>query len=204
MDRRWDRHWVWWQRQLTWRQSKGAGAAGSSTAYHLQQFASEENLNVNITLFEKTGHIGGRTLTVDIYGAPEQPIELGASVFIDVNYILYNSAFAFNLTLGELRDSEPGDLTAIWDGEAVVFQTESGSSWWWDAARMWWRYGRSPYKAVQLVKSTIHDFLKLYEPPYFPFRSLTQRAFELELTKKTGITGMELLDQNGVRSEMDA
>ncbi|TQV96892.1 hypothetical protein V2A60_000467 [Cordyceps javanica] len=175
----------------------GAGAAGASAAYHLSQYARDEHLSINITIFEKTPRVGGRTLTVHAYDDPtsgELPVELGASIFVTANRILHDAAVGFNLTLSDPMPSSKGDLTIIWDGEAIVLEsTEGGSSWWWDAARLWWRYGMSPYRAVSLVKTVVDTFLKLYDPPFFPFRSLTQRAYELGLERVTGVTGEQFL-----------
>lgn len=107
---------------------------------------------------------------------------------------MHDAARGFGLTLDNPMPSNKGDLTIIWDGESIVFETtEGGSSWWWDAARMWWRYGMSPYRAISLVKTVVDTFLKLYEPPFFPFRSLTQRAYELGLERVTGVTGEQFL-----------
>ncbi|KAF4126157.1 prenylcysteine oxidase / farnesylcysteine lyase [Geosmithia morbida] len=181
----------------------GAGAAGSSTAYHLQRFAEElsPDVDFNITIFEKTGRIGGRTLTVGVYDDDRQPVELGASIFAGVNAILVNATRNFDLELTGLRDGDPGDVTAIWDGKRIVYDTKEGDSFWWDAARLWWRYGMSPYRASGLVKRVVDQFLSLYEEPWFPFRSLTQRAYELELSKLTGVTGAQLLEQNGITEQ---
>lgn len=180
----------------------GAGAAGSSAAYHLQQYADQEGLRLNVTVFEKTSHIGGRSLTVDAYGNPDTPVELGASIFVEVNRILFDAARAFDLALvvpGEGGKSA-GDYTAIYDGERIVYRSVEGEGWWWDVARLWWRYGTSPLAAVRLVKSTVATFLKLYEPPFFPFRSLTERAFELGLHKVTAVTGEQYLKDNGINA----
>lgn len=115
---------------------------------------------------------------------------------------MYDAAQGFNLTLENPMPSNKGDLTIIWDGESVVFETtEGGSSWWWDAARLWWRYGMSPYRAVSLVKTVVATFLKLYEPPFFPFRSLTQRAYELGLERVTGVTGEQFLADNKINED---
>src|SRR5690349_14605210 len=56
----------------------GAGAAGSSAAYHLSQFArdSDYDLPLNITIFEATDRIGGRTTTVNAFDDPRYPVEL--------------------------------------------------------------------------------------------------------------------------------
>ncbi|GJN71460.1 hypothetical protein PLICBS_005525 [Purpureocillium lilacinum] len=177
----------------------GAGAAGSSAAYHLQRYAAQEGVPINITILEKTEHIGGRTVTVNIYDDPALPIEQGASIFVAVNHILYNATKHFDLPFGSLRDDEPGDITAIWNGNDIVWQAVEGSSWWWDVARMWWRYGLAPYRAVQLVKDVVGTFLRLYEEPHFPFRSLTQRAFELGLHKVTAITGEQFLAEKNIK-----
>ncbi|KAG9251111.1 Prenylcysteine lyase-domain-containing protein [Emericellopsis atlantica] len=177
----------------------GAGAAGSSTAYHLSRFAQTLPSNapaLNVTIFEKTDRIGGRSLTAP---APSgQPIELGASIFITKNEILLNATRDFDLALGGLREGSPGDITAIWDGQEFVYQTTDGESWWWDVGKMLWRYGMSPYRAVNLVKDTVGRFLELYKEDNFPFRSLTAKVYELGLVKQTGITGAELLKQNNI------
>ncbi|POR36147.1 Frequency clock protein [Tolypocladium paradoxum] len=179
----------------------GAGAAGSSAAYYLQKFAEEEGIAVNITLFEKRHHIGGRSLTVNAFDDPQQPVELGASIFVTMNHILFNATRDFGLPVTEMSAAEAGDVTAIWDGNSFVFQSAQGTSWWWDAGKLWWRYGLSPYKALRLAKSVVGMFMKLYEEPYFPFRSLTQRAFELGLDKITGMTGEQFLAENNINGD---
>ncbi|PTB61978.1 Prenylcysteine oxidase [Trichoderma citrinoviride] len=178
----------------------GAGAAGSSAAYYLCQYADEADVKVNITIFEKTDRIGGRTLTVNAYDDAAHPIELGASIFVSVNHILYNGTRNFNLSTGaNYREaSSADDITAIWDGESFVYETTDGTAWWWDAGKLWWRYGMSPYRAVSLVKDVVGKFLKLYEGPYFPFRSLTARAYELGLVGVTAVTGEQFLKQHKI------
>ena len=111
---------------------------------------------------------------------------------------MLNATRDFDLSLGTQSEGAPGDVTAIWDGERLVYQSTEGSSWWWDAAKLFWRYGTSPYRAVKLVNGVVGKFLKMYEEPWFPFRSLTQRVFELELEKITGATGEQFLQQNQV------
>ncbi|KAI1377821.1 prenylcysteine oxidase [Hypoxylon crocopeplum] len=173
----------------------GAGAAGSSTAYHLRKYAAQEGVDINITLFEKTNHIGGRTLTVDVYDDPLSPVELGASIFVAVNHILYNATREFNLPLADPGSDEEG-LLGVWDGKRFVYLQDSGSWGWWNLAKLFWKYGTAPYYINRLVQDTVSTFLKLYEAPYFPFRSLSTRAFELGLVKITGLTGQQLLAQN--------
>lgn len=158
-------------------------------------------MGFNVTVFEKTGRIGGRTLTTNVFGDELQPVEVGASIFAAVNTILVNATETFGLDRTGLREGNPGDVTAIWDGRRIVYETVEDQSAWWDAAKLVWRYGLSPYRTSTLVKRVVGKFLKLYEEPRFPFRSLTQRAYELDLAAATGVTGEQLLASNGVSPE---
>ncbi|KAL7619616.1 hypothetical protein AAE478_010157 [Parahypoxylon ruwenzoriense] len=174
----------------------GAGAAGSSTAYHLRQFAEEVGVPVNITIFEKTARIGGRTLTLDVYDDPDQRVELGASIFVEVNRILFNATKEFGLPVIEPGATDEKGLLGIWNGQTFVYTQDDQSSGWWNLAKLFWKYGTAPYYTRRLVQDTIATFLKLYEAPHFPFRSLSTRAFELGLVKITGLTGQQFLEQN--------
>ncbi|KAK0713201.1 Prenylcysteine lyase-domain-containing protein [Lasiosphaeria miniovina] len=176
----------------------GAGAAGSSAAYHLHNYSSRYGVSVNITLFEKTGRIGGRTLTVNPFDDPSQRVELGASIFIEKNLILYGALKDFDLKKRDPdEDSDP--TLGIWDGDSFVFTINESHSFWWNAAKVIWRYGvMAPRRTQNLMESTIAKFLRLYEEPFFPFRSLTQRTYELGLVDATGVTGEQLLKANSV------
>lgn len=193
-------HGCWLYKSKLTNALQGAGAAGSSAAYHLSRFAAQDGIDFNITIFEKTGHIGGRSLTVDAYGNSSEPIELGASIFVDANKILVNATQQFGL---DLRDPA-GDadcLTVIWDGSNFVFETASDNSWWWDVIKLGWKYRLAPWYTQKLMQKTVATFLKLYEEPYFPFRSLSTRAFELDLAKITGVTGQQFLADNGISAD---
>lgn len=149
-------------------------------------------------MFEKTDRVGGRTLTVNVLDDAAHPVELGASIFVTINHILYNATKNFNLPLAEMTTSQDGDITAIWDGDRIVYESAQGTSWWMEAGKLWWRYGLAPYRALTLVKRVVGLFLNLYEEPYFPFRSLTRSVFELGLEKITSVTGEQLLLENKV------
>lgn len=95
-------------------------------------------------------------------------------------------------------------LTVIWDGDRFVYESAGDSSWWWDLAKLGWKYRLSPWYAQKLMQRTVATFLKLYEEPYFPFRSLSTRAFELDLAKVTGVTGQQFLADNGISPEFAA
>ncbi len=175
----------------------GAGPAGSAAAYFLHKLAEQDGFEVNITVFEKTDRIGGRTLTVNAFDNPLEPVELGASIFVKENHILYNATRDFDLAVKEPETSS-GEVLGIWNGEEFLY-TQSDNSWgWWNLAKLFWKYGMAPYKAQKLVKSTVATFLQLYEAPNFPFKSLTERALELGLLDFTTIAGKEFLAKHDV------
>ncbi|KAI4736326.1 putative prenylcysteine lyase [Aureobasidium sp. EXF-12298] len=176
----------------------GAGSAGSSTAYFLRKYSQERGIPLNITVYERDGHIGGRSTTVGVYGDEQNPVELGASIFVEVNHNLVDAAKEFNLSTSGIRElSTEGPVLGIWNGRDFVYMQSSGGSWW-DSAKLFWKYGLAPLKTVKLMKATVAKFLKMYEEPYFPWKSLSQVAYELGLTAVTASTGEQFLDQNGI------
>lgn len=135
---------------------------------------------------------------MNLYDDPgQQPVELGASIFIQLNHILWGAAKEFNLPLLPLGD-EDDELLGIWDGDRFVHQQDSSQWSWWNLAKLFWKYGFAPYRAQKLMQSTVALFLKLYEPPNFPFRSLTTASYKLNLTYYTALTGEQFLAQNNV------
>jgi len=176
----------------------GAGAAGSSTAYYLQKFAALSDIPIEITVFERSTYVGGRSTTINVYDDPAHPVELGASIFVEVNTILKNATDEFKLRPGG-AETEEQELLGIWNGANFVYTQKGGGSWW-NIAKMIWKYGLAPVRTQNLMKSTVGSFRKLYEAPFFPFRSLSGRAYDLGLTAITGVTGEQLLAANNVGS----
>ncbi|TGO07506.1 hypothetical protein BTUL_0270g00060 [Botrytis tulipae] len=175
----------------------GAGAGGSSSAYHLQKYAAESDLAINVTVFERSSYIGGRSTTVNAFGNSLEPVELGASIFVDVNAILKNASREFDLH-AKSSNTEVAEILGIWDGTEFVF-TQKDSDWkYWDIAKMFWKYGFAPLKTQRLMKTVVGKFLQLYEAPYFPFRSLTERIEELDLKTVASVTGEQFLAQNNI------
>ncbi|KAL1635251.1 hypothetical protein SLS58_010327 [Diplodia intermedia] len=185
----------------------GAGAGGSSAAYHLSEFASAAGIPTNITVFERAPYIGGRSTTVYAYDAPSLPVELGASIFVQVNHILVNATAHFNLSSdgfrnaiaveGEEDDDEGQDFLGVWDGHQFVLTTPEDMGWW-DKAKMLWKYGLAPVRTMQLMKKTVGAFLNMYEEPHFPWTSLSEKAHELGLVDASAATGAEFLRKNGI------
>jgi prenylcysteine oxidase/farnesylcysteine lyase len=165
----------------------GAGAAGSSTAYFLRKYADEANLPIDIIVFEKNSYIGGRSTTVFAFEnedeaallQPRIPVELGASIFVNVNRILVDAVNEFNLSTDSASRPRSGEedereLLGVWNGDQFVFtQRLGGSKWqsWWSTAKLLWRYGVSPYRTLKLMQSTVGGFFRLYDEPLFPWRN---------------------------------
>ncbi|KAG0647060.1 Chloride ion pump-associated 55 kDa [Hyphodiscus hymeniophilus] len=175
----------------------GAGAAGSSTSYYLQKFANESGLEIDVTVFERSSYVGGRSTTVNAYDDPLIPVELGASIFVEVNTILKNSSEAFGLDASN-AETETAEILGVWNGHKLVFTQKEGGWAWWDITKLIWKYGWAPVRTNNLMKKTVGKFRKLYEYPFFPFRSLSDRAFDLGLTEVTAMTGQELLAANNI------
>ncbi|CZR57547.1 related to prenylcysteine lyase [Phialocephala subalpina] len=176
----------------------GAGAAGSSTAYYLQQNANKSGIPINITVFERSSYVGGRSTTVNAYGNPLEPVELGASIFVEVNTILKNSSEAFGLRPREQTEGGDKELLGIWNGKQFVFEQQDSGWYYWDIAKLLWKYGLAPIRTQRLMQSTVGKFRKLYEFPFFPFRTLSDRVFDLGLTEVTALTGEQLLKENNI------
>lgn len=177
----------------------GAGAGGSSAAYYVRQNANDLGIKTNITLFERSSHVGGRSTTVYAWDDPNLPIELGASIFVKVNKILVSAVENFNLSIDSARSVGPENVPelGIYNGYELVLQTAAGSGWW-DTAKLLWRYGLAPIRTNNLMKSTTGKFFKMYDEPHFPFKSLTKVAYDLGLTAVTAATGEQYLKENNI------
>ncbi|EFQ97510.1 hypothetical protein MGYG_00550 [Nannizzia gypsea CBS 118893] len=179
----------------------GAGSGGSSAAYYLRTYADYYSVPVNITIFEREAYVGGRSTTVDVFGDPSLPIELGASIFVEVNRNLMKAAKSFNLKIqnaGGVRPKEATDDLGVWDGSKFVFQQREGNYRWWNIVQLLWKYGWAPMRTQDLMKSTIGNFLKLYRYPLFPWKNLSEAARSSGLVEATWATGAEFLKQNHI------
>ncbi|KAL3413568.1 Prenylcysteine lyase-domain-containing protein [Aspergillus fumigatus] len=181
----------------------GTGAAGSSTAYSLRKLADSLQLPVDITVYERNSYIGGRSTTVNALDDPKYPVELGASIFVSVNYNLVNASKELGLAVrsaDQARPRESDDTIGVWDGEQFVLVLQDTYSWW-NIAKLLWRYGLSPIRTQNLMRSTVNKFLRLYDSPYFPFRSLTSAAAAVDLLNTTAVPGEAFLQDGGISAE---
>lgn len=179
----------------------GAGAAGSANAYNLRRLSESSQLPVDITVFERESYIGGRSTTVNVFGNPEYPVEVGGSIFVDVNYILVNASKELGLNVQSLGATHSRavseDKVGIWDGKEFVFIMNDDLNWW-TIVKMVWKYGLAPIRTRNLVQRTIDKFLKFYEDPIFPFESLTQAVTEVGLLDTTLSPGSAYLERNRI------
>lgn len=179
----------------------GAGAGGASTAYYLRQFAQQSGIPVDISVFERESYIGGRSTTVNVFDDPAYPVELGAAIFVEMNYNLMNASKEFGLNMSSSFRSQSTDsenLLGIWNGEKFVFM-QSHSFGWWERLKLLLRYGLAPIRTKHLVDRAAAKFSKLYEPPLFPFSSLTSAVVEIDLHGPVGLPGNQLLAAHGIQ-----
>jgi prenylcysteine oxidase/farnesylcysteine lyase len=130
------------------------------------------------------------------------PIELGGSIFVDVNRIMVQATADFNLALADDNDDESETAMAmpdlgIWDGSAFVLVTTKEDGWW-DKAKLLWRYGLAPLRVNRLMKAAVGSFLEMYDEPIFPWRSIDDVVESRGLLALTGVTGEQYLQANGV------
>ncbi|KAI4204325.1 MAG: hypothetical protein LQ350_001305 [Teloschistes chrysophthalmus] len=181
----------------------GAGSAGSSAAYYLNEFQSSCH-RANITIYERNDYVGGRSTTVNVYDDPNEPVELGASIFVKVNRNLVNAAEKFDLpvqSVGSSRKIDIPEVLGVWDGDSFVFKQSDATNSYWNLAKLFWKYGLSPLTTQNLMKKTVGSFLEMYEEPHFPFASLTEAAGDLDLLSATSATGKQFLATNGVNEK---
>lgn len=180
----------------------GAGAGGSFAAYQLRKLADESNTPLDITVYERESYVGGRSTTVNVFENPAYPIELGASIFVEINYNLVNASRDLGLTVRSAdneRPREADESIGIWDGRQFVFTLKNSYSWW-NIGRLFWRYGLAPLRTQNLVKSVVGKFLRLYEEPFFPFSSLSEAAIAVDLINATASSGDVFLQTNNIDS----
>jgi prenylcysteine oxidase / farnesylcysteine lyase len=123
----------------------GAGASGSSAAFWIAKAKERYGLEVEVDIYERSDYIGGRKLlrsceyplicyahcpkgstTVYPYNdTAYEPVELGASIFVEVNKNLKRAVQEFNLSTYGFED-EDGSM-GIWDGEQFLYKVQYDS-----------------------------------------------------------------------------
>ncbi|CAM0139874.1 hypothetical protein VKS41_007218 [Umbelopsis sp. WA50703] len=177
----------------------GGGAAGTSAAFWLSNVFGSR-VNVSTTLYERNNYLGGRSTTVPIKGDEERHgyMELGASIFVPVNYNLMNATKKFNLTLTILVDRNISEKIGVWDGEQFLFQETS--SGWFDKVRAIWRYGLTPFKIKGIVSAVTGRWLDIYQdtPAFVHMDTIVNR---LGLRNEVELTAAEYYAKEGGLNE---
>ncbi|KAG9314697.1 hypothetical protein JVU11DRAFT_5504 [Chiua virens] len=197
----------------------GAGAAGSSAAFWISKAKQRSELDVQVDVYERASYIGGRechfqlhasstdafvsslgSTTVYPYDDPTyQPLELGASIFVDVNKNLMRASKEFNLSLDDFSDEFSN--TGIWDGSkfVLVMDTSSYSKSWWTTLKMLWKYGyRAPIKTSKLVQDLVSRFVGLYTTESPRWDDVADLATTFEWDQMNNSTCIDYLTENGV------
>ncbi|KAF2031842.1 Prenylcysteine oxidase [Setomelanomma holmii] len=180
----------------------GAGAGGSSTAYHLAHYAGEASIPTNITVFERNSYIGGRTTTVNVWNESAFPVELGGSIFVEVNHIMMEAMKRFGLSPASQDVAAQMNIPdlGIWNGQEFVLITTQEDNWW-DKAKLLWKYGTAPLWTNRLMKKAVGKFLTMYDEPVFPWKSLSDVVERVGLLDAVGVTGEQYVDANGIGNQ---
>lgn len=162
----------------------GAGASGSSAAYFLSKAreqlirdgipgcnAEEIPNDVQITVFERNSRVGGRVLAIHpLDDKRYSPIDIGASVFSNINSNLVSAAQKYKLQRTK-HDPVMQSPIGLWDGVEFVIDDFDNSRW--SQWKLYWRYGNGPQKVLNLyvfdsrrVGKTIQSFRKIYSPQF--------------------------------------
>lgn len=147
----------------------GAGAAGSSFAYHLSQY----NPELNITIYEKNDYIGGRVKTIEIDG---ETFEQGGAIFVAANSILSDAAREFNFTTDIAPNVKDDYDLGVWDGSGFVFELPRANKYL-QLLHLVRSFGLAPYWADRLREEQVGKFLTLYSE-HFPFEDLQSATVE--------------------------
>jgi len=118
---------------------------------------------------------------------------------VEVNRILVSAARELGLitTTGD-RPRESPETLGVWDGETFRFVQSEGGYMWWNVAKLIWKYGLAPIRTQRLTQEVVGKFLKMYDAPQFPFKSLSETSFGLGLTELTSATGSGYLAANSI------
>ena len=114
----------------------GAGAGGSSAAWWISKAKARSGVSVHIDVYERENYIGGRESVVNniriradhltgstvVYPYNDtslDPVELGASIFVEANKNLWRATREFNLSRFNFDDED--ESVGFWDGDQFVF-----------------------------------------------------------------------------------
>ncbi|OBZ84934.1 Farnesylcysteine lyase [Choanephora cucurbitarum] len=182
----------------------GGGAAGTSTAFWLNNVFSSNNspIQLSMTIFDRNSYLGGRSTTVPIKGDASRfgSLELGASIFVDVNKNLIKATDVFGLKRitpmvqkKNVDTKRPG--LGVWNGDEFLFEESGG---YWDNIKALWRYGLSPLKFQAKQKQVVQRFLTFYEAADHGFESVSDIVDQLDYKSLLNMTAEAYLKTLGI------
>jgi len=179
----------------------GAGAGGSSAAFWIAKAKERYGLDVEVDIYDRNSYIGGRSTTVYPYNdSSYEPVELGASIFVEINRNLWRASNEFNFSRYGFED-EQSEL-GLWNGESFVFtQGSTGGTIgsWLDSLKALWRYGYfAPTNALKLVRRMTDKFVLLYTPETPHWENITNIIDVFNWDELVSQTGAEYFTSNGV------
>ncbi|KAF9410814.1 hypothetical protein BGZ94_001524 [Podila epigama] len=118
-------------------------------------------------------------------------VEVGASIFVNVNYNLVEATKAFGLETKVLKDEK----VAIWDGQEIIF--EESSSKFWSIVKGLKRWGFAPLKLQRIVKKNIENLLESYTSPE-SFESIAEFAKRFRLSDIAAESAENFLTKQGI------
>ncbi|CAH8486588.1 unnamed protein product [Schistosoma turkestanicum] len=133
----------------------GGGIGGASSAYFLRKIFGDK---VSITLFEKSGQIGGRIKAVPFCGAIR---ESGASTIHSSNMYMIRFAQEFKIPINPIETADHR-LLLFQEGYKPVFSDVTQKTSFLTPLRLFWRYGLSLLHARFYLMGKIQEFKQIY------------------------------------------
>lgn len=167
----------------------GAGAGGTSAAYFLNKSQREyfPGLEIEIDVFEKSEHIGGRVES-KIIGLDEEKYDLGANAFVDVNYNLMNASKEFNINYENNGNSS--NALGLYNG--AKFVSRMGKTFK-EKVSFYYRYAWGLFRASRFATQVKNEFLKLYDETLPPYESVEEMLDRVKLTEYLYRTTQDVL-----------
>lgn len=174
----------------------GSGIAGSSFSHFLHEDLQSSNIAHQLTVYERSTHIGGRT---DVIHIGDHTIESGASIIHGSNQYLYNFTERFGIARKQPAiGAADNSWTGIWDGQQFVFSTSTYDSV--TAAKIVWRYGLSYNTLSSSIQAVASKFWQLYPTQFnhIAFSSPAELLAAVGLYNYTQQSTADYLQQNNL------
>jgi prenylcysteine oxidase/farnesylcysteine lyase len=183
----------------------GAGIAGSTAAYHLNERYQDISRPYEITVYEASSQVGGRIKAVQVKdGYPGKLlVEAGAHSFYSDDQCMQNAidetGLRQKLDSHTLRKKEIG----VWNGFEFVLRREEDLKprTWQDLARLTWKYGLSPRRMVNLVTENLPKFNSFLAPNTYASSRVAERLVEVGLLSEVTTSAKDYLSNSSISNE---